>query len=124
MTQTTIDQSQTQAREWAEAAFDLADEGLASNIVLMDARGACDFADYFVIMTADSARQLRALMEDIQDGMKERGAALHHVEGTRQSGWVLMDYGDVIVHLMGAEERDFYGLETVWPQARRVRVIP
>ena len=124
MTLTTTDQSQTQARQWAEAAFDLADEGQASNIVLMDVRDACDFADYFVIMTADSARQLRALAEDVEGGMKERGAVLHHVEGTHHSGWMLMDYGDVLIHLMGTDERDFYGLETVWQQARRIRVIP
>ena len=114
----------TDPRALAEAAFDLADEGQASNIVLMDVREACDFADYFVIMTAESARQLRALMEDVQDGMKKRGAALHHVEGTHQSGWALMDYGDVLIHVMGVDERDFYGLETVWPKARRIRVIP
>ena len=124
MIQTTTEQPQTQARQWAEAAFDLADDSQASNIVLLDVRDACDFADYFVILTAESARQLRALMEDIQDGMKERGAVLHHVEGTHQSGWALMDYGDVLIHLMGTDERDFYGLETVWPQARRIRVIP
>ena len=114
----------TDPRALAEAAFDLADEGQASNIVLMDVREACDFADYFVIMTAESARQLRALMEDVQDGMKKRGAVLHHVEGTHHSGWALMDYGDVLVHVMGVDERDFYGLETVWSKARRIRVIP
>lgn len=114
----------TDPRALAEAAFDLADEGQASNIVLMDVREACDFADYFVIMTAESARQLRALMEDVQDGMRERGAVLHHVEGTHHSGWALLDYGDVLIHVMGVEERDFYGLETVWTKARRIRVIP
>ena len=114
----------TDPRVLAEAAFDLADDGQASNIVLMDVREACDFADYFVIMTAESTRQLRALMEDVQDGMKKRGAVLHHVEGTHHSGWALMDYGDVLVHVMGVDERDFYGLETVWSKARRIRVIP
>ena len=114
----------TDPRALAEAAFDLADDGQASNIVLMDVREACDFADYFVIMTAESARQLRALMDDVQDGMRERGAVLHHVEGTHHSGWALLDYGDVLIHVMGVEERDFYGLETVWTKARRIRVIP
>ena len=111
-------------RELAEAAFDVADEKQASNIVLLDVRDACDYADFSVIMTAESTRQLRSLVEDVQQGMKEAGAALHHVEGTHVSGWILMDYGDVLVHLMGPEERDFYGLETVWSRARRIRVIP
>ena len=113
-----------QSREWAEAAFDIADDRQASNIVLLDVREACDFADYFVIMTAESIRQLRSLVEDVEAGMKSIDATLHHVEGTHQSGWILMDYGDVLIHLMGPDQRDFYGLETVWPRARQLRVIP
>ena len=112
------------ARALAEAAFDIADEKQASNIVLLDVREACDFADYTVIMTAESTRQLRSLVEDVEDGMKSAGAILHHVEGTHTSGWILMDYGDVLVHLMGPDERDFYGLETVWAMSRQIRVIP
>ena len=111
-------------RQLAEAAFDLADDKQASNIVLLDVREACDYADFSVIMTAESTRQLRALTEDVEQGMKEAGAILHHVEGTHQSGWILMDYGDVLIHLMGPDERDFYGLETVWARSRQIRVIP
>ena len=118
------EQTLVRPREWAEAAFDIADDRQASNIVLLDVRDACDFADYFVIMTAESTRQLRTLIEDVEDGMNASGATLHHTEGTHHSGWVLMDYGDVLVHLMGPDQRDFYGLETVWPTARQVRVIP
>ena len=112
------------ARALAETAFDIADEKQASNIVLLDVREACDYADYTVIMTAESTRQLRAMVDDVEQGMKAAGAFLHHVEGTHNSGWILMDYGDVLVHLMGPEERDFYGLETVWAMSRQIRVIP
>ena len=117
-------QTLSDPRELAEAAFDIADEKQASNIVLLDVREACDYADFSVIMTAESTRQLRALTEDVERGMKEAGAFLHHIEGTHNSGWILMDYGDVLIHLMGPDERDFYGLETVWARARRIRVIP
>ena len=119
-----IEQALIESRNWAEAAFDAADDMQASNIVLLDVQEACDFADYFVILTADSSRQLRALVEDIEEQMSAIGASLHHVEGTHNSGWILMDYGGVIVHLMGPDERDYYGLENVWPQARRIRIIP
>ncbi len=118
------EQPLVRSRELAETAFDIADEKQASHIVLLDVQDACDFADYFVILTADSARQLRALVQDIEDGMEACGAHLHHIEGTHTSGWILMDYVDVLVHLMGPDQRDFYGLETVWPSARQVRVIP
>ena len=120
MTEQTI----TESRNWAETAFDAADDMQASNIVLLDVQEACDFADYFVILTAESSRQLRALVEDIERQMSTVGANLHHVEGARDSGWILMDYGGVIVHLMAPNERDYYGLETVWPRARRIRIIP
>ena len=112
------------ARALAETAFDIADEKQASNIVLLDVREACDYADFTVIMTAESTRQLRTLVDDVEEGMKTAGAFLHHVEGTHTSGWILMDYGDVLVHLMGPDERDFYGLETVWAMSRQIRVIP
>ncbi len=120
MTELTV----AETRAWAEAAFDVADEKQAENIVLLDLRGACDYADFSVIMTASSTRQLRTLVEDVGQGMKRAGAPLHHIEGERDSGWVLMDYGDVIVHLLGPDERDFYALETVWPSARPIKVIP
>ena len=119
-----VEQTLTQSREWAEAAFDVADEKQASNIVLLDVQDACDFADYFVILTAESNRQLRALVQDVEERMSQFGANPHHVEGTHNSGWILMDYGDLIIHLMGPEERDFYGLETVWTKSRQLRVIP
>ena len=119
-----IEQALIESRNWAEVAFDAADDMQASNIVLLDVQEACEFADYFVILTADSSRQLRALVEDIEGQMSAVGAHLHHVEGTHNSGWILMDYGGVIVHLMGPDERDYYGLENVWPEARRIRIIP
>ena len=119
-----IEQALIESRNWAEAAFDAADDMQASNIVLLDVQAACDFADYFVILTAESSRQLRALVEDIEEQMSAIGASLHHVEGSHSSGWILMDYGGVIVHLMGPDERDYYGLENVWPEARRIRIIP
>ncbi len=119
-----IEQALIESRNWAEAAFDAADEMQASNIVLLDVQEACDFADFFVILTADSSRQLRALVNDIEEQMSATGATLHHVEGTHNSGWILMDYGGMIVHLMGPDERDYYGLESVWPEARRIRIIP
>ena len=119
-----IEQTIIESRNWAEAAFDAADDMQASNIALLDVQEACDFADYFVILTAESNRQLRAIVEDIEEKMSALGASLHHVEGARDSGWILMDYGGVIVHLMGPDERDYYGLESVWPQAKRIRVIP
>ena len=90
--------------EVAHAAVDIASDKLAENIVMLDIRGMTLFADYFVIMSAGSARQVSALQEDLEKGMKDVGVPLHHREGSPASGWVLLDFSDVIVHIFGEEE--------------------
>jgi ribosome-associated protein len=106
--------------EVARLAVDLAAEKLATDIVMMDLRELTVFADYFVVMTADSVRQIEALEEDMTNAMKDAGIARHHREGTPASGWVLLDFADVIIHIFGPEERDFFGLERLWSRAPQV----
>jgi ribosome-associated protein len=106
--------------ECARMVVDVASEKLASDIVMLDLKGVSDFTDYFVILTADSSRQMRSVAGDIEESLTEAGARLHHTEGTHNSGWMLMDFGDVIVHVMGPEERDFYRIEGAWSEAQEV----
>ena len=87
---------------------------------MLDIRRLAGFADYFVIMSAESRRQLESLQEDIVKALKDSGIALHHREGTAQSGWILLDYSDVIVHLFGTEEREHYSLDQLWAGAAQV----
>ena len=87
---------------------------------MLDIRQLTAFADYFVVMSAESRRQLEALQEDLVKALKDSGASLHHREGTAQAGWVLLDYSDVIIHLFGAEERDYYRLDQLWSEAAQV----
>ena len=91
--------------EVARLVVDLASEKQADDIVMLDIRQLTGFADYFVVMSAQSQRQLDALQEDMVKAMRDLGVSLHHREGTPQSGWVLLDFSDVIVHMFGAEER-------------------
>ncbi len=104
----------------ARLAVDVAAEKLATDIVMLDLRQVTVFADYFVIMTADSVRQIEALEQDLTGAMKSAGAALHHREGAPASGWVLLDFADVVVHIFGPEEREFFGLERLWNRAPQV----
>ena len=106
--------------EYARMTVDAASEKLASDIVLLDIREVSDFADYFVILTAESRRQMDSLAQDIEHELESAGATLHHREGTPGSGWRLLDFGDVIVHLFGSEEREFYDLEDAWSWAVEV----
>ena len=98
----------------------LASDMLASDIVMLDLRRVAPFADYFVIMSADSTRQIQALEEDISQALKTEQVNRFHREGTPASGWVLLDFSDVVVHIFGAEEREFYNLERLWYQAPHV----
>ena len=109
-----------QPADCARMAVDVASDNLASDIVMLDLQGVSDFTDYFVIVTTDSSRQMRSLAEEIEGSLTEAGAGMHHVEGTHNSGWMLLDFGDVIVHLMGPRERDFYRIESAWAKAREV----
>ena len=106
--------------EYARLAVDVASEKQASDVVMLDIREIGDFADYFVILTAESSRQMQALVEEIEQALEGTGATLHHREGTHRSGWELLDFGDVIVHLFGPEEREFYNLEEAWSGAIEV----
>lgn len=106
--------------EIARVAVEVASEKQAQDIVLLDISQLTGFADYFVIMSAESRRQLEALREDLVKALKESGAPLHHSEGTAGAGWILLDYSDVIIHLFGNEEREYYHLDRLWSGAAQV----
>lgn len=106
--------------EYAHLAVDTASDKLASDIVMLDLQEVSDFADYFVIMTAESSRQMDALSQDLEHALERAGAVRHHREGNQNSGWMLLDFGDVIIHILGPEEREYYKLETAWSRAAEV----
>jgi ribosome-associated protein len=92
----------------------------AVDIVLLDARKVCSFADYFVICSGESDRQISAIYDEIGHRLKQAGILPHHHEGTIDSGWLLLDYGDTIVHIFAPFERGFYQLDELWGQATPV----
>ena len=108
------------ASEVAGMAVEVASEGQADDIVMLDVRRLVGFADYFVILSAQSGRQLEGLQEDIVKALKDSGVPLHRKEGSARAGWILLDYSDVIVHLFGAEQREFYSLDQLWSGAAQV----
>ena len=105
----------------ARKIVDVAADRQASDIVLLDLRNLSPLADYFVIASGASERQLEALDRQIVGQVfDELRARPRQREGNSSSGWVLLDYGDVVVHLFGAEEREYYRLEEFWAQAPTV----
>ena len=99
----------------ARKAVDVASDRQASDIVMLDIRKVSDFADFFVILTAEAARHINDLTEEIEHALELLGETRHHTEGTPDGGWVLLDFGQVIVHIFRPEERDYYHLEDAWP---------
>ena len=100
--------------------MEVAEDKQATNILLLDISKASNFADYFVIMTAESRRQIDSLSEELAVALKRSGASFHHREGSTTSGWLLLDFGEVIVHLFAPEERDYYCLEGRWADAHQI----
>ena len=92
----------------------------ASDIVLLDTRGVCGFADYFVICSGESERQMRAIFEEVEHALKDEGVSPRHREGTVGSGWLLLDFSDVIVHIFAQPEREYYHLDGLWSEAATV----
>jgi ribosome-associated protein len=118
-----IQEQAVQATEIARRAVTLAEDKQASNIVLLDLRRLNSVADYFVICTGGSERQLKAITEAIDEGLAREYDIQPRIEGTADTGWVLLDYGDVVVHIFSVELRDRYRLERLWSKATPVVVM-
>ena len=84
---------------------------------MLDLRAVSLLADYFVICSGESERQVKAIVGEITEKMKEEGVRPLHIEGDSSSGWVLVDYGGVIVHVFAPTMRDYYQLEELWSDA-------
>lgn len=107
--------------ELARLIVDIITEQKGENILLLDIRDISILADYFVITSTTSDRQAKAILDDVRDKVKQgTDARLLHIEGEATSGWVLMDYGDVVVHIFSQEMRGYYNLEGLWQEGRIV----
>ncbi len=111
------------ARELALAAARVAEETRGTDVRVLDLRGLTDVFDYFVVATGSSRRQMHAMADEIEKAVKhdlhdrKRGG-----EGYEEGRWIVLDYGDVMVHLFDAESRDYWDLEHLWSDAKRVPV--
>jgi ribosome-associated protein len=92
----------------------------AEDVLVFDVRGLSSYTDYLVIMTAESDRQAGAVADHVDQKLKEAGHSKIAVEGYETGNWIIVDYGDVVTHVMGRETRSFYDLEGLWADAPRV----
>ena len=114
-----------QARPRALAAARTAEDNRGRDIVVLDLRELTPMFDYFVLATGTSRRQLHAISEEIDRVLEQDlGDRRLGIEGYQDSRWILLDYGDVVVHLFDPETRAYYALEDLWAQAKRVPFEP
>lgn len=110
--------------ELARAAAAIALDGLADDAAILGMREVASFCDYFVICQGRSTLHVEAIRDRIAEKLRELGHRPHHLEGGRNPSWVVMDYGDVVVHVFDAPTRAFYDLEALWAEAERVPLLP
>lgn len=111
-----------QSKELLEIAVTAADEKKAMNIVALDLQGISLIADYFVICHGNSDTQVNAIATEIRKRVHEKGGIIRGIEGMDSARWVLMDLGDVIVHIFHRDEREYYNIERLWSDAKVVNL--
>ena len=110
------------SRDMVEQAAQAALDKKAGDLVLFDLNGVASLNGYFLLCTGESARQVQAISNEIEEQLHRRGLKPHHVEGYRHAEWILLDYVDFVVHVFSPKARAFYDLERLWRPAKRLPV--
>ena len=97
-------------------------EKKAADPLILDVRKLCSFADFFVILSGRSTRHVQGLAEAVEEELRSKRVNTSKSEGLKEGSWVLLDYGDVIVHIFYAETRKFYDIEGLWHDAKRINI--
>ncbi len=106
--------------EIARKIMDAALNRHASDILLLDVRDACNFTDYFVLCNGESERQLKAICDEIDEVLSVEKISPRRHQGRVDSGWIILDLGDIVVHIFTPEQREYYALEEMWSNATTV----
>jgi len=114
----------TELDERIRRALHAAAEKKALQPTILDLRGIASFTDFFVILTGANRRQVQAISDEIVEQLKRHGSAASRVEGYQNAEWILIDYGDFVVHVFDEKARRFYDLERLWREAERLDVSP
>ncbi len=118
------DQPEDEGRALALKIADIIADTPARDTVVLDIRELTTISDYFVICSGENERQLRAIVNDVRKGLDEIGISPRRAdEGSTSAGWLLLDYGDVILHVLDVDQREFYRLEALWADAPTLLAI-
>jgi ribosome-associated protein len=108
--------------QWASQAALAAEAKKGKDVRILDVRAISSITDYFVICSGTSTTHVRAIADNIEETLAKQGLHLHHMEGYYNGRWILLDYTDFVVHVMHEDEREYYGLERLWGDAREVAI--
>lgn len=106
-------------QQWIQNALE---DAKTQNIAVLDVRKISDFTDYMVIATGTSNRHVQSSADRVAETLRGHGVRRVGIEGQQLGDWVLIDFGDVVVHIMREQTRDFYNLEKLWSDAKRIEV--
>ena len=109
-----------QSKEMARIAWNALNDKKGEDIKIIDITGVSVLADYFIIATGNSDSQVNALVDNVEEELHKAGYPLKQREGRANSSWILLDFGDIIVHVFDKENRLFYDLERIWKDGRNI----
>lgn len=112
-----------QSKEMTRITYQALEEKKAEDIRIIEIGDISSIADYFIIAHGNNPAQVDAMVDEVEDMLAKAGYNPKRIEGIRSSGWILMDYGDVVVHIFSKEDRLFYDLERIWRDGRIVDSI-
>lgn len=104
----------------AKIAYKALDDKLAIDIRVLEINKISPLADYFIIASGNNPNQLRAMADEVDEQLFKAGYRLKHSEGMTSKNWILMDFGDIVVHLFNKEDREFYNIERIWGDAKEI----
>ena len=106
--------------EIAKIAQTALEDKMGEDIKVLDLRGISNIADYFVIASGNNVNHLRAMADEVEQKLFKAGVKLHHSEGYSVATWILLDFGNILGHLFNKEQREFYSLDHLWSDAKKV----
>lgn len=112
----------TESAKFAKIAYQALEDKKGEDVKIIDISEISPIADYFIIADGANQNQLQAMCDAVEEKLYQAGCKLRQTEGNRNSTWILMDYGDIIVHVFSKEDRLFYDLERIWTDGKEISV--